>query len=56
MKIRPSNERRTQGGIIADIFKPGETVTVSGIYSVILEGGDNEGRSFDAIVKFKNQF
>lgn len=32
---------------MADIFKPGEIVKVSGIYSVVLEGGDNEGRTFD---------
>ena len=33
---------------MADMFKPGEIVRASGIYSVILEGGDNEGRTFDA--------
>lgn len=33
---------------MADTFKPGEIVKVSGIYSVVLEGGDNEGRTFDA--------
>ncbi|WP_180736473.1 hypothetical protein [Paraburkholderia sp. PGU19] len=33
---------------MADTFKPGETVKTSGIYSVILEGGDNEGRTFEA--------
>jgi hypothetical protein len=29
-------------------FKPGEIVKISGIYSVVLEGGDSEGRKFDA--------
>ena len=33
---------------MADTFRPGEIVRVSGIYSVVLEGGDNEGRTFDA--------
>ncbi|GJH36386.1 hypothetical protein CBA19CS91_26535 [Paraburkholderia hospita] len=33
---------------MADTFRPGEIVTVSGIYSVVLEGGDSEGRTFDA--------
>jgi len=33
---------------MAGTFKPGEIVKVSGIYSAVLEGGDNEGRTFDA--------
>jgi hypothetical protein len=33
---------------MADTFRPGEIVTVSGIYSVVLEGGDSEGWTFDA--------
>jgi hypothetical protein len=48
MKIRPTNEKRTQGCTVADPFKPGDIVKVLGIYSVILEGGDNEGRAFEA--------
>jgi hypothetical protein len=31
-----------------DTFKPGEIVGTSGIYVVVLDGGDNEGRTFDA--------
>jgi hypothetical protein len=33
---------------MADMFRPGEIVRASGIYSVVLEGGDNEGRTFEA--------
>jgi hypothetical protein len=44
----PASESRTQGGTMAHPFRPGDTVKVSGIYSVILEGGDNDGRTFEA--------
>jgi hypothetical protein len=46
-KSRPGNEGCKQGANVADTFKPGEIVKVSGIYSVVFEGGDCEGRTFE---------
>lgn len=33
---------------MADTFEPGEMVKVSGVYSVVLESGDSEGRTFES--------